>query len=263
MFTETRADLPSFATLRSVGALVLREMSTTYGRSPGGYAWAVLEPIGAIALLSIVFSYALRSPSLGTNFPLFYATGYLTFMLFQDTSIKIASSMTFSRAFLSYPRVSYLDAVIARLTLSTITHVMVFYIVMTGIHVIYELNTIIDFVRIFETLLAAAVLGLAIGTLNCFFFTRFPVYRSAWSVLTRPLFIISCIIFVPEDIPAEIRDWILVNPIVHLVGNMRAAFYATYDATYVSLVYVYLIAGFVLAFGLLLLRRYHRDLLER
>ncbi|WP_306455407.1 hypothetical protein [Jannaschia seosinensis] len=38
---------------------------------------------------------------------------------------------------------------------------------------------------------------------------------------------------------------------------------ATYDATYVSLVYVYLISGLALAFGLLLLRRYHRDLLER
>ncbi|CUH36803.1 Polysialic acid transport protein KpsM [Jannaschia seosinensis] len=263
MFLQTRSDLPPFATFRSIGALLLREMSTTYGRSPGGYAWAVLEPVGAIALLSLVFSYALRSPSLGTNFPLFYATGYLVFMMFQDPSMKVAQSINFSRQFLSYPRVTFIDALAARFLLAVITHLMVFYIVMTGIHIIYELNTIIDFMRIFETLLATAVLALAIGTLNCFFFTRFPVYRSAWSVLTRPLFILSCILFIPEDVPSELRGWLLLNPLVHLTGNMRAAFYATYDATYVSLVYVYLISGLALAFGLLLLRRYHRDLLER
>ena len=27
-------------------------MGTTYGRSPGGYLWAILEPVAGIALLS-------------------------------------------------------------------------------------------------------------------------------------------------------------------------------------------------------------------
>ena len=30
-----------FATLRTITALILREMATTYGRSPGGYVWAI------------------------------------------------------------------------------------------------------------------------------------------------------------------------------------------------------------------------------
>ena len=40
--------------LRVVFALIIREMSTTYGRSAGGYIWAILEPVGAIALMSLV-----------------------------------------------------------------------------------------------------------------------------------------------------------------------------------------------------------------
>ncbi|MCX7288621.1 MAG: hypothetical protein NTW20_13985 [Rhodobacterales bacterium] len=68
-----------FRTSRSVVALMLREMSTTYGRSPGGYLWVILEPVGGIALLSLVLTFGLRvkSPGLGINFPLFYATGVL------------------------------------------------------------------------------------------------------------------------------------------------------------------------------------------
>ena len=72
----------SFRFVRTILALILREMSTTYGRSAGGYIWAVLEPAAGIALLAFAFSLALRAPSLGTNFALFYATGYLPFMLY-------------------------------------------------------------------------------------------------------------------------------------------------------------------------------------
>ena len=43
-------------TLRVVAALVLREMGTRFGRSSGGYLWAIAEPLGGIL-------HARRSPS--------------------------------------------------------------------------------------------------------------------------------------------------------------------------------------------------------
>ena len=36
----------SFASLRTIGALVLREMQTSHGRASGGYLWAIAEPVG-------------------------------------------------------------------------------------------------------------------------------------------------------------------------------------------------------------------------
>ena len=59
------------ATPRTILALILREMSSTHGKSPGGYLWMVLEPALGIALLSAIFSLGFRSPRLGTNFPIF------------------------------------------------------------------------------------------------------------------------------------------------------------------------------------------------
>ena len=61
--------------LRVLFALVVREMSTRFGRSWGGYLWAIVEPVGGILLLTFIFSLALRKPPLGTNFALFYASG--------------------------------------------------------------------------------------------------------------------------------------------------------------------------------------------
>ena len=63
-------------------ALVVREMGAKFGRSAGGYLWAIAEPLGGIVLLAIAFSLALRAPPSGTSFILFYATGTVPFSMF-------------------------------------------------------------------------------------------------------------------------------------------------------------------------------------
>ena len=75
-----------FQRLRVLFALVVREMSTKFGRSYGGYIWAIAEPLGGIMLLNLAFSLTVRRPPLGTNFPLFYATGIMPFFLFTGVS---------------------------------------------------------------------------------------------------------------------------------------------------------------------------------
>jgi len=254
---------PSFWTFRSISALMLREMSTTYGRSAGGYIWAFVEPIGAIAVLSIVFSFALRSPALGTNFALFYATGFLPFMFFMTTSSKMAGAILFSRQFLSYPAVTFIDALLARFFLNFITQTIIFYIMMLGIILVYDLRLIIDYELAIGVFLSASALAMGIGTVNCYLFTRFPIWRSFWGIVTRPLFILSCVLFLFEDVPIELRGYLWWNPLVHLVGLMRKAFYTTYDAQFASLIYVWLVAVGSLTLGLALLSLYYRDLIER
>ena len=51
---------PRFQMPRIVMALMLREMATTYGRSAGGYLWAILEPILGIALFNDIANKAGR-----------------------------------------------------------------------------------------------------------------------------------------------------------------------------------------------------------
>ncbi len=248
---------------RTVGALVLREMATSYGRSPGGYIWAVVEPIGAIALLSAVFSLTFRAPALGTNFALFYATGYLPFILFLDTCNKIGVSIRFSRPLLTYPGVSFLDAIIARFLLNLLTHLMVFMIVMAGLILVFDPRLIIDPVAIVMSLTMAAALALGMGTLNCYMMAAFPAWERVWQIATRPLFLVSGVIFLLEDVPAgAIRDVLWLNPLFHVTGEMRRGFYATYGATYVSPVYIFAIALVTLATGLMLMARHHRALLN-
>lgn len=253
----------SFASLRSISALILREMTTTYGRSPGGYLWAILEPVAGIALLSFIFSLTPMQPPIGTNFQLFYATGLVPLNIFTSLSGRVAQSIAFSRQLLAYPTVTFMDAILARFLLNFLTQTMVAYLIFAGLMIFFDTKVIIRLPYIAAALALCGVLALGIGTLNCFLFTRFPMWAQIWSIMMRPIFLISCL-FVPFDtMPSWSRDWLWYNPIVHLVGMLRHGFYATYHATYVSTGYVVGLSAVCMVFGVLLLRRFQYSLLQR
>jgi len=251
-----------FASLRTIAALVLREMVTTYGRSPGGYLWAVLEPVAGIGLLTLIFSAGFRSPALGTSFPLFYATGMLPFLMYSDLSSKVAMSILFSKPLLAYPAVTYLDAILARFIVNLLTQLLVAYIVLIGIMTFFDTQIVPDYPAIVMAFASAAFLGLGIGTINCYLFIKIPLWQRAWSILMRPMFIVSCIFFLFETVPLPYRDVLWYNPLVHVIGKMRTGFYANYDAPYVSLMYVFGISMLCMLSGLVLLYRGHRALVN-
>lgn len=253
---------PRYASWRPISALFLREIATTYGRSALGYFWAILEPAAGIFLLTLIFSVAFRSPSIGTSFALFYASGILPFIAYLDVSQKVSVALRFSKPLLFYPRVTYTDALIARLLLNALTQLMVFVVVMAAIVLMFRLDLIIDFPALGLALAMTFSLAFGIGTLNCFLLSTFPIWERAWAIMNRPLFIISCIFFLFDDVPQPYQNILWYNPLVHLIGQMRDAIYPTYDGTYVSPLFVFTTAGVTLAFGLLMLRRYHRDIVN-
>jgi len=254
-----------FKTGRTILALVLREMQTTYGRSPGGYLWALLEPVGSIAVFTLVISVGLkiRTPSIGTNFPLFYATGILPFSLYGETTNKITSAIRFSRQLLRYPGVRYTDAIIARLALNFLTHLLVAYVIMTGIIILFDQDVTLNVPAIALSFVLAAMLGLGVGSVNCFLMGWFPVWSQIWSILTRPLFLLSTVIYSFEQVPWRWQDVLWYNPLIHVVGLMRRGIYPYYEAEYASPLYVLGVSLICLAFGLGMLHRFHREMLIR
>ncbi|MCB4457223.1 ABC transporter permease [Leisingera sp. McT4-56] len=252
-----------FASLRTVAALVLREMSTRYGRTPGGYLWAVLEPLAAILFLSIGFSLVIRSPSLGTSFLLFYATGYLPFDLYNSVSSTTARAVNFSRPLLKFPAVTWLDAVLARFLLNSLTGALVAILLLGGVLAVIDSRTVLDLPAAVLAMALAMALGLGLGTLNCALTGLFPLWEVAWSIITRPLFIASGIFFLYEDLPPLAQDILWYNPVMHITGLMRTGFYPAYAASYASVTYVLAVSLILLALGLVMMGRYHRDILNR
>lgn len=250
----------SFGTFRAVGALVLREMQTSNGKASGGYLWSIAEPVGGIILLTLIFSTGFRSPPMGTNFAIFYATGVVPFMAYLDMSSKVANSIKYSKGLLSYPAVTFMDALIARILFNSITQIVVATIVFVVICTTMETRTDPQFGQIALAMAMVIALSSAIGAINCFLFEAFTWWQPMWSILMRPLFLISCIFYIFDGIPEAYQKVLWWNPLVHIVGQMRHSFYPSYEGGYVSYIYLFGLSGVAFSLGLFLLIKYHRDL---
>ena len=258
-----RARVLRFQRLRVVFALMAREMGTRFGRSAGGYLWAVAEPLGGILLLAVAFSLALRSPPLGTSFILFYATGIMPFSMFNTLSRGVGGAIAANRGLLTYPVVGTFDAVIATAALNFLTTCVVAALLYAGIITVFGLHVNLDLAPVVEAFGLAGLLGLGVGTLNCVLFGFFPTWKNVWTVLTRPLFIVSGIFFTFESVPASFQDVMWWNPLVHVIGITRTGFYGSYAPQYISQAYVLGIALGTFVIGAYLMRRHASFLIER
>ncbi len=241
------------APARVLFALVMREMTTRFGRSAIGYLWAFIEPVAFIALLSIVFSQIAHSPPVGRSFPLFYATGFIPFFFYTDVASLTGRSVNVNRPLLNYPAVTALDTVLARLILQTLTGLTVAAVVFAGIFAVFD-----DPVHVApEPLMAAfalgALLGLGVGLVNVTLFALSKGWETAYGVISRPLVFVSCVFYTFESLPLFAREVLWWNPVVHLVGLTRSGFYPVYDGSHVSVLYVLSLGLGLTVLGLVLM----------
>jgi capsular polysaccharide transport system permease protein len=242
---------------------MLREMATRYGRSPGGYVWAVLEPLGGILVMGFGFSVLVRTPPLGTSFFLYFATGLLVFSLYQNLSGAIGRCINFSRALLFYPAVTWVDAVLARFFLTVLTDTFVMILLLTGLTMSIDSSTTLDIIPMVEAVALAALLGLSVGLLNCVIFGLFNIWMQIWGIMMRPMLLVSGVLFLYESLPPFLQSVLWYNPIMHITGLMRTGFYSNYEASYVSISFVVGVSVICLFLGVVLMGRYHRVILNR
>ncbi len=194
-------------------------MATTYGRTPGGYIWALLEPMAAVALLSWIFALAFDSPPLGRSFALFYATGYLPFAFYSDLAQKIGVAMRFSKPLLSYPALTWADTILARFLLNAFTH---FGIILCVLVVICTIEGVVpaNILLCAAGIALASLCGMAFGTLNTFL-------------------------------------WL--NPLVHAISVFRSGVYSGYQPATVDLYFATIVPAAVLVVGLVCLSLHARS----
>lgn len=253
---------PRFGALRTMSALILREVGSTYGRSPGGYIWAIIEPLGMIFIMSLVFSFIVRSPSLGNSFILFFATGFLPYAFYSVLEGKTTRALKASSGLMAYPRILWIDVILARFTLTACTELLTISMILSIVVVWVDEHVIIDIIPMILALTIAALGGLGVGMINSLLNALFPLWRTIWSILTRPLMIASAVLYTYEDLPSAAQAIIWWNPLVHVTGLFRKGVYNTYEASYVSLIYCYGLGLVLVALGLLFLRAWYKKVLE-
>lgn len=250
------------AAVRAITALVLRDIAQAGGRTAGGYLWTLAAPVAAIALLSAAFSLVLHDPPLGTSFALFYASGLLPFRMYAEMQAAAAAGPRLARGLLAYPAMAPIDTILARAFLCAITQTVAALAILAGLMALAGAPTVPRPGLVLAAFALAAALGLGLGILNAVAFDRFPAWQVMFSVLSRPLLLVSGVIWLPGDLPAAAQKIVLWNPLVHIVGLARSGLYPAYQADYAAPGFVIAVALALSAAGLAALRLHGRRFSE-
>jgi capsular polysaccharide transport system permease protein len=100
---------------RVIGAVMMRELHTRYGRENVGYLWMIGEPMLLATIIGLLHMNAGHTVYLGDIKPLPFAVlGYTTFILFRGLVNRSAGSLEANAPLLYHRQVTVLDLTIAR-----------------------------------------------------------------------------------------------------------------------------------------------------
>ncbi|MGB0497273.1 MAG: ABC transporter permease [Rubricella sp.] len=240
-------------------ALVLREIEASGGRTPGGYAWAVVEPVAVVLLLTFTLGAFFEAPPVGPGFALFFASGYLPFALYVDVSARVAASIRFSKPLMAYRPVGPVQAILARFMLAALTQIVVCVPLLASAVATAPAPVWPDWTTILAGFAIMAALAFAFGALTAAVAVHLPLWERLWAMVNRPLLLFSAVIYTVEDAPERWAALLVLNPLVHGIGLVRAGLFDGYGAHYVQPHYPVLLALCALLFALAIFAATERD----
>jgi capsular polysaccharide transport system permease protein len=181
-------------------------------------------------------------------------------MTFMYASRWIMASAISNRSLLYFPVVRVLDVLIARGMLeSACACCMAFgtmaLLFLSGVNVVPALP-----VEAMKAMAAAILFGLGMGFINGLVALVWPLWGTAYSLLVILVYLLSGVLFVPDELPEPVRQALSWNPVLHGAEWMRIAYFPSYHSRTLDKTFL-VAAGVGTTFLALVLERYGRRLL--
>lgn len=235
---------------RALVALILRDVKTRFFGSAWGYLISLGWPLTHIAILLAIYSATGRLPPYGTSAAVWFSTGIVPFMAFSYMSRFMMLGLIYNRPLLIFPLIKLTDILFARAIVEVLSAGAIVLILMTAFLVAGIDFMPYDLVAAFRALGLAMLLGLGFGCINSIIAQAAPMWSTGYALVIIILWMASGVVFIPDNLPEPIRDFLSYNPVLQAVTAMRAAYYEGYGSITLDESYLFWTAMVSLFMGL-------------
>ena len=250
--------------VRVLGALMVRESLTMFGKSRFGYFWMLFQPLAHVSImvtLISIFSMGRRPPS-GESFASFYLTGVVPYMLFTHTVNHVMKAPAENRPVLQLPPVKLLDVFIARALLEFVAALAVGVTLVLVLHELANGDYPSDLLGVITPLILVWIFGFGVGMCCSVISLHSPGWERIWGAVASLLYFSSGTFYTAKMMSPEVRDVLSWNPVLQAIELLRASYFNNAGEPWFSLLYLTSCAlGFALL-GLFLVRLNKRKLLD-
>jgi len=226
--------------LRVIGALLMREILTRYGRHNIGFLWLFVEPmmftVGVTALWTVASSmHESRLPI--TAFAL---TGYSSVLVWRNTIGRVVGAIQPNSSLMYHRNVKVIDIFISRIILEIVGVGMSFIFLALIFLWINWIDPIEDVSKVIYGWLMlawfAAALSLLIGAVS----ERSELIEKIWHPFAYLLMPVSGSAFMIDWLPQRMQEIVLILPMAHGLELIREGFFgsmvhAHYDMGYMAI----------------------------
>lgn len=240
---------------RVLYALIMRETKTRYGNHKIGFLWALIEPALTVTVFVAIFSAVRHDQPGGMPLVPFMIVGFVCYGLFRDPMMQMQGAIGQSRALLAFPQVTTFDVILARGILESAVSLLVLALLL---YLAWLLGHDIRVERPLGVLVVCALLALY-GLGGGFLFSSLEplvpsIKQFTTQALGRPLFFSSGLFYTADSIPRPVRDYLLWNPLLHMIELARGEFFHEFETRHGSWFYASAWAAGTLALGLVVHR---------
>lgn len=245
---------------RVISALIVREMTTRFGRENIGFLWIMVEPLVFAILVGILWTYIHGSQEHGIGVLAFVISGYIPLTLFRHGVSKSVSLFVANNSLMYHRQIGIYDFVFVRFFIEMIGSMMgYFFIAMLLIAAGYfpvpaDLGLLIfgyllySFVT-FSLCLVIAPLSEVSETLEKFI-----------PALTYVMIPFSGTFNMASWVAPSFREFLLYSPFVTAMEMMRAGIFGVKVTPYYNFPVAISVPVVLCLFGFALCRRIRRDL---
>lgn len=246
---------------RVIGALIMREMTTRYGRRGLGFAWVIGEPL--VFCFGVMILWSLTKPAYehGIRIAPFVMTGYLSLILIRHFINLLASAMQANLGLMYHRQVAPLHLLMSRVLLELGGATGAFFVVYAVLLALNQVSLPQNYLLFYSGWLLLAWTAMGFALVLTGLSMRYEIMERLVPVISYVLIPISGAFFMVSWLPASARDLIMWIPFVHGIEMIRGGVFGEFVATYYRPGYALLVGAIMNIVGLLIISA-SRDRIE-
>lgn len=246
---------------RVIGALLMREVLTRFGRHNIGFLWLFVEPM--LFTLGVTTLWTVAGAGHVSSLPIaaFALTGYSSVLLWRNMPSRCIGAITPNLALMYHRHVKVVDIFAARLLLEAAGATISFMVLGLFFCAIGLISPPEDIGKVLIAWFMLAWFGFSLAILMGALSEQSEIIDKLWHPASYLLFPLSGAAYMVDALPQAAQDLVLLLPMVHGVELLREGYFGSTFKAHYDLSYMAVICAVMTLLGLAKMREISRTVM--
>jgi len=246
---------------RIIGALIMREMTTRYGRQGLGFAWVIGEPL--VFCFGVLILWTATKPAYehGVRLAPFVMTGYMSLILTRHFIALLSSALQANLGLMYHRQIAPLHFFLSRVLLELGGATAAFFVVYVILLALGQVSLPHDYLLLYSGWFLLAWVSMGFAFVLAGLSMRYEVMERLVPVISYIIIPVSGAFFMVSWLPPEFREIALLLPFVHGIEMIRAGVFGEFVPTFYNPPYALFVGTIMNILGLLIISA-SRDRIE-